>query len=262
MPQNSIPDDYLSATRVNMFMRCSMQYYFRYCEGLIAPPSGAMSLGSSVHIANKHNLDQKRQTHEDLPVDEVLDKFSTDFTERSHETAWYEGDDPLAFKDQGIGLVREYHKVIAPGVQPKSVEGEFSIPFKNKNWVFIGRTDLIDSDDVIRETKTIRATPPRAESGHWLQAVAYTTGFRSLGNHEAGARIDYIVKNKMPKIVSHSFQVQDADVEFFLSQVARVAHMIENEMFLPNRNHRLCSYRYCGYSKKCEQICGGIVPER
>lgn len=262
MPANTIPDDYLSATRVNMFMRCSMQYYFRYCEGLIAPPSGAMSLGSSFHTAVEGNYGQKLESHTDLKAEEVFDIFSTDFERRKHETAWYEGEKPDAFKDQGVGLLREYHKVISPTVQPASVEGQFSIPFENKPWTFEGRVDLVDDKQILIEAKTIRATPSRPESGHKLQTIGYTAGLRSTGDKESGVRIDYAVKNKTPKMVSHSFQVQDADVEFFLSQVARVAHMIETEMFLPNRNHRLCSYRYCGYSKQCEQICGGIVPER
>lgn len=262
MPLNSIPDDYLSSTRLNMFTRCGIQYYFRYCEGRIAPPSGVLSLGSSFHAAIGHNYDQKRQTHVDLKVDEVLDVFSTDFTERSHGTAWYEGEDPLAFKDQGVGLIREYQKVISPGVHPQSVEGEFSIPFQNKDWTFIGRTDLVDSNNVLIEAKTIRAKPPRPQSDHMIQTVGYVTGYRSTGAKEKSARIDYAVKNKTPKMVSYPFVVQDAQIEFFLSQVARVAHMIEAEMFIPNRNQYLCSHRFCGYAGRCEQLCGGIVPER
>lgn len=262
MPANTIPDDYLSSTRVNMFMRCSMQYYFRYCEGLIAPPSGAMSLGSSFHTAVEHNYAQKLESHADLKAQEVFDFFSTDFDQRKHETAWWEGEIPGTFKDQGVGLLREYHKIIAPTVQPASVEGQFSIPFENKAWTFEGRVDLVDDKKTVIETKTIRATPPRPQSDHMLQITAYTTGFRSTGSKESGARIDYAVKNKTPKMVSHAFEIQDVHVEFFLSQVARVAHMIENEMFLPNRNHRLCSYRYCGYADRCEQICRGVVPER
>lgn len=262
MVLNSIPDDYLSATRLNMFTRCGMQYYFRYCEGLIAPPSGVLSLGSSFHAAIGHNYDQKRQTQIDLKIGEVLDFFSTDFTERSHETAWYDGENPLAFKDQGVGLIREYQKAIAIDVQPKSVEGEFSIPFENKDWTFIGRADLIDSNDVLVEAKTIRATPPRPQSDHMIQTVGYVTGFRSTGAKESSARIDYAVKNKTPKMVSYPFVVQDAQVEFFLAQVARVAHMIEAEMFIPNRNQYLCNRRFCGYWQECEKTCGGIVPER
>jgi hypothetical protein len=259
---SGIPDDYLSATRLNMFTRCGMQYYFRYCEGLIAPPSGVLSLGSSFHTAIEHNYDQKRQTQTDLKIDEVLDVFSDDFAERVHETAWYEGEIPHVFKDQGVGLLREYQKVISPDVQPKSVEGEFSIPFENKDWTFTGRADLIDNDDVLIENKTIRATPPRPQSDHMLQAIGYVTGFRSTGAREKSARIVYAVKNNIPKMVSYPFVVQNSQIEFFLGQVARVAHMIEAEMFIPNRNQYLCSHRFCGYASRCEQECKGIVPER
>jgi hypothetical protein len=262
MKVDTIPDNYLSATRVNMFMRCSMQYYFRYCEERIAPPSGAMSLGCSFHAAVEHNYRQKLDSRVDLKGAEILDAFSADFEERKHETAWLEDEEPGAFKDQGVGLLSEYHGVISPTVQPSSVEREFSIPFENKPWTFEGRVDLLDDKDTLIETKTIGRTPGKPEPAHLLQTTAYVTGFRSAGDKESGARIDYAVKNKKPKVVSHFFDVQDTQIEFFLAQVARVAHMIENEMFLPNRNQRLCSHRFCGYATRCEQVCGGIVSER
>jgi hypothetical protein len=262
MPVNTIPDNYLSSTRMNMFTRCSMQYYFRYCEGLIAPPSGAMSLGSSFHAGIEYNYVQKLYTQQDLNIGEILDAYSTDFDHRKHETAWHEGEKPGMFKDQGVGLLQEYHHFISPMVQPASVEMEFEIPFDNKPWTFMGRVDLVDVADTLIEAKTIGRTPGRPEPDHMRQVESYTAGLRSTGAKESSARIDYAVKNKKPKIVSHSFQVADTQIGFFLSQVSRVAHMIENEMFLPNRGQRLCSHRFCGFASRCEQLCGGIVPER
>jgi hypothetical protein len=238
-----------------------MQYYFRYCEGLIAPPSGAMSQGSSFHTAVEHNYRQKVESHRDIGG-EILDVFSTDFDERKHETAWYDGEEPGAFKDQGIGLLNEYHLAIAPNVQPSSVEVEFEILFENKTWTFKGRVDLVDDADILIETKTIGRTPGKPEAAHRGQVESYVTGFRSTGEKESSARIDYAVKNKKPKMVSYPFVVQDAQIEFFLAQVARVATMIEAEMFIPNRNQYLCSHRFCGFANRCEQVCGGIVPER
>lgn len=260
----SIPDDHLSASRVNTFNRCGMQYYFRHCEALVSPPSGALSLGSSFHVGVEHNYHQKIDSHEDLPVAEVLDAFSTDFDERKHETAWWEGEKPEQFKDQGIGLLQTYQGEIAAKVQPGSVERQFEIPFDNKDWTFTGRIDLVDNQDVIVETKTIGRTPPGPQPDHKFQTIAYTTGFRQEGGRESGARIDYTVKNKTPKTVSYSFNVHDAEIEFFLSQVARVALMIENEMFMNSRHLSPfpCSHRFCGYATLCESKIGGIVPER
>jgi hypothetical protein len=221
-----------------------------------------MSLGSSFHAGIGYNYGQKLETREDLKIDEVLDAFSTDFDERMHETALYEGEFPWTFKDQGVGLLREYHKVISPGVQPVSVEREFEIPFENKPWTYTGRIDLVDDSNTVVEAKTIGSTPPRPQTAHRGQTIGYAAGLRSEGQKESGARIDYAVKNKTPKVVSYEFRVQNAEVEFFLEQVARTAHMIENEMFLPNRNHMYCSHRMCGYATRCEQVCKGIVPER
>lgn len=259
-----IPDDHLSISRINTFGRCPMQFYFRYCLGLTAPPSGALSLGSSFHVAAEYHDKQKIVSHANLNVEEVLDVFSADFDERSHETAWMDGEKPGTFKDQGVGLLRIYHREIAVNVQPASVERRFEIPFYNKDWDFVGYIDLIDDNDLIIERKTIGRRPPAPQADHMLQTVAYTAGFRWEGNTESGARIDYVVKNKKPIVVSYPFQVVDAQVEFFLSQAARVAHMIENEMFMNSRHLSPfpCSHKFCGYALTCEREIGGIVAER
>lgn len=261
---SQIPDDHLSVSRVNTFKRCPMQYYFRYCEGIISPPSGALSLGSSFHVAIGTNYEQKLKSRVDLKVEEVLDLFSADFDERTHETAWWEDEKPAQFKDQGAGLLRVYQKEIAANVQPASVEREFEMPFENKGWTFIGRIDLIDIEDRVIEAKTIGRRPPAPQADHILQTIAYTTGFRQEGHKESGARIDYAVKNKKPICVSYPFQVHDVQVEFFLTEVARVAHMIESEMFMNSRHLSPfpCSHRYCGYASMCERKIGGIVTER
>jgi len=256
-----IPDNHLSASRVNTFGRCPMQYYFRYCLELTSPPSGALSLGSSFHIALEHYYKQKLNKVS-LEVGEVLDAFSTDFDERIHDTAWWKDEQPGKFKDQGVGLLKVYHKDIAVDVQPTSVEHTFEIPFENKEWTFTGRTDLI-AEGVVREAKTIGQRPSAVKAPHKLQIVMYATANRYEGNVETGARVDYAVKNKTPICVSYPFQVQDAEVDFFLKQVSRVALMIENEMFMNSRHLSPfpCSHKFCGYATRCEKTIGGIVAE-
>lgn len=256
-----IPDNHLSASRVNTFMRCGMQYYFRYCDGLISPPSGALAVGSSFHSSIAKDYLQKANTRANLPLDEVMDFFSEDWQERKHEVQWWEGEEPGRFKDQGYGLLEAYYNEIALAVQPASVEREFEIQFANKDWNFIGYIDRVDEDGVIAETKTVGQTPPRPKTDHKGQIVAYTTGYRSEGHVESESRLEYAVKLKTPKIVSYPFKVSNTEVDFFLAQIARVASLIENEVFMPNRTSRLCNQRWCGYSQACSRMLGGIIPK-
>lgn len=256
-----IPDDHLSASRVNTFMRCGMQYLFRYIEGLISPPSGALALGSSFHATIGKDYQQKVETGANMRLDSYLDYYSDDWQERKHEIRWWEGEKEGKFKDQGYGLLEAYYNEIALEVQPASVERKFEIEFANKDYSFVGYIDLVDEDGVIVEAKTKATTPPRPQADHKLQVVGYTTGFRSEGKVESGARLDYVVKLKTPKIVSYPFKVSDTEIEFFLGQVARVGMMIENEVFMPNRTSRLCNQRWCGYSDRCSKMLGGIIPK-
>lgn len=259
-----IPDDHLSASRVNTFMRCGMTYFFRYCEGLISPPSGALALGSSFHATIAKDYADKVDSGANMPLDSYLDYYSDDWQERKHEVRWWEGEKEGAFKDQGYGLLETYYNEIALEVQPAAVERKFEIEFANKDYSFVGYIDRVDTDNTIVETKTIASTPPRPKADHMLQTVGYTTGYRSEGHVELESRIDYAVKLKKPKIVSYPFKVSNTEVDFFLSQVARVAMMIENEMFLNSRHLSPfpCSHKFCGFANSCEKMLGGIVPER
>ena len=58
---------YLSVSQVNMYLRCPLQYMFRYIEGLKLPPKSAMTLGKSIHFGIEGNYRQKIDSHKDLP---------------------------------------------------------------------------------------------------------------------------------------------------------------------------------------------------
>ena len=235
-----------------------MVYYFRYCEGLISPPSGALTLGLSFHSSIAHNYRQKKESREDLPVSDVLDKFSTEFDHRKHETVWVEDEKPGVVKDRGIGLLREYQRVVAPPTQPKQVEMEFTIDFDNKDFTFLGYLDLVDDKNTIVETKTTSRRPSKPKPDHLLQTTAYATGFRANeGESEKGVRLDYAVSNGKAEIISFDRHVTGEEIGFFLTLVGRVAHAIESEVWIPNRANFLCSEKWCGYWNICHGKCGG-----
>lgn len=49
----NLPKPYLSASAINSFIRCQMQYKFRYIDGIILPPNASMLGGSAVHAGNE-----------------------------------------------------------------------------------------------------------------------------------------------------------------------------------------------------------------
>ena len=60
---------HLSVTQLKMFLRCPLQYEFRYIKGLKVPPVEAMTLGKSIHSTLEENYKQKIETKKDLPIE-------------------------------------------------------------------------------------------------------------------------------------------------------------------------------------------------
>lgn len=250
----------ISQSRIAMYLKCPRQYYYRYCEELICPPRAALTLGSSFHRAIAANYGQKVASHQDLAVTDVLDVFSTEFDHRRHETIWYPEEDPGKIKDSGIAITDHYQVEAAPGIQPVAVERSFEAEMswvadkEPKSVKLKGIVDLQDENDTVVESKTTSKKPYRIKQAHIIQATCYVAGaMQEYGQ----ARVDYVVNKKVPEIVSYPIQVDQSKVIFFTNLVASVVESIEYELWIPNRDHFLCSERWCGYWDLCHKRLGG-----
>lgn len=250
----------ISQSRIAMYLKCPRQYYYRYCEGLISPPGAALTLGSSFHGALRVNYEQKVGSHEDLPVSDVLDAFSTEFDHRRHETLWFPEDDPGKIKDSGVAILDHYQGNAAPAIQPVCVETRFEAEMtwlaeeQPKAVKLKGRLDLIDDSQVVVENKTTSRKPYRVQQAHVIQSTCYVAGaMQQYGQ----ARVDYVVNKKIPEIVSFAIQVDQRKIMFFTNLVASVVESMEAELWIPNRDHFLCSERWCGYWDLCHRRLGG-----
>jgi len=251
--------DHLSASSVNIYLRCPAQYFWRYCEGLIVPPSGAMTRGNAFHTGTYKNYDQKVASHEDLPVDDVLDIFSTEYDIRAHDTLWQDGEDKGEVKDSGVAVLREYQTVVAPTIQPVCAEREFALELENKSWKFTGIIDVVTDGGVVVENKTTGKGLKTPRHDHLIQTTGYSIGSRSESGVAAQAELIYAVAKKKPEVLRFPVDINTAMILYFLNLIAVVANGIEKEVWLPNRGHFLCSRKWCGYADRCVAKYGGTV---
>jgi hypothetical protein len=121
--------NHLSATQLNMFLRCPRQYEFRYIHGLEIPPSGAMVQSRVWHETLETNYKQKIESDRDLPLSDMQELFASRFNEtlNNEEVMFNDGEEPGKLKDEGTSIVATHHKIIAPTVHPILVEQEFRI---------------------------------------------------------------------------------------------------------------------------------------
>ncbi len=240
---------HLSITQLKMYLRCPLQYEFRYIKGLKIPPTGALVLGQSVHEGIAFNYTNKLFTSEDLPLEAVLDKFSDCWTANSAKAVFEPNEKPGTFKDDGIGLLTSYQASVAPAIQPIQVEREFQLqlPFGSMLKGFI---DLIDDKLRIIDHKTTRRAMAEGAAEKEIQLTGYAWAYRSLyGKPESGLRLDVMVRGSKPKLQHLSTTRTEKQVDQFIKTLERVHVAIQSGLFYPVDNF-LCGY--CGYAEMCK----------
>ncbi len=248
----------LSASRVIKYLHCPWGYRYAYVEKLYKLPTSSLTRGIIFHDILKVNYRQKVETHQDLPVNQLKERFAADFD--LFETD-FRDDDPGMILDSGIRALEEYQRVIAPTVQPVEVEESFVMEFKKVKWNFQGKVDLVDDLPQMRETKTTSKGVNKVKPDHWIQATSYIMAIRrKLGLKTMKARVDYAVCLKTTqRVESFEIEITESDERSFLFLLAEVAKGVEAEVFPHHRIDNFCSRRYCSYWRECEEDRGGRV---
>jgi putative RecB family exonuclease len=247
--------DFISATQIKMFLRCSLQYRYRYLDGLKIPPVGAIILGRSIHKGLEVNYSQKKETKTDLPISRVVEIYSDSFDRagKEEEVNW-EGENPGRIKDSGVGLIEAYQNDIAPAVQPLSVEEEFNLEFQNVSYVLKGYLDLVDQNKVIRETKTANRSYSADSAMTDIQLTAYNLAWKYLkGEDPVSLCFDVLVKTKKPKVQTVVSTCRtNEQLNRFLKLLGNIAKAIQSGIFYPCENQQVC--RWCGYAELCRKF--------
>jgi putative RecB family exonuclease len=242
---------HLSVTQLKMFLRCPLQYEFRYIKHLKVPPSGALTLGKAIHSVLEKNYRQKIKTKQNLPVEHWKDLFSDTWEKNAKETIFKEDEKPGTMKDDGIKLLQTYHNNIAPKIQPVGVEKEFLIELEHLKHPILGYIDLIDDKGYIIDHKVSKRSWPKGKEHTDLQLTAYSLAYKQLeGKKEKGLRFDVMVRNKEPKIQQLSTKRNQQDINRFKKLIVYVSCSIENSIFYPNENYMCPS---CGYADLCKK---------
>lgn len=244
-------NNHLSVTQIKMYLRCPLQYKFRYCDGLKIPPVSAITLGKSIHSALERNYAQKIDSKHDLPVTQITDIFSDFWDKEAKETIFEKDEDSTRLKDEGVHIIRAYHSQISPTIQPKMVEQEFELSFQNVGYTLKGKIDLADKNDIIVDHKVTKRSMILENILNDIQLTCYALAYRHiLGIKENGLRFDVTVRNKTPKIQQLTAQRTQEDINRFLKVLGYVSKAIQSGIFYPNENY-FCGV--CGYRNLCRK---------
>ena len=121
---------HLSYSQLSMYLRCSMQYYFRYIQKLRDKPKVSMSLGKGGHAALEWATKAKLAHGTDKPADEIVQKASDfmDFYLSEMPPSEYEKDaEPGELKDKQLAATRVYAVRDARKIIPIGAEVEYDL---------------------------------------------------------------------------------------------------------------------------------------
>jgi hypothetical protein len=252
------PRGYLSVSQVNMFMRCGLQYKFRYVDDVISPPGVSLVEGTSMHKALEVGLREKMDTSKIPPVDVMRDAWRDTWKKR-HTDIQDWGDDgkvkaSAAAEKHGMSFVTMYHRDNLPKTYPLGVEQRFWTSVGAHNIPTLGYIDLVDQEKIdlvdgktVVDHKIVRATKSQADADSDLQLTLY-----SEVSDTRHVRFDCFVKTKSPKIKTVKSTRKRADYKWMSTVFDRVAEAINAGIFLPcDPTSWACTPKFCGYYRMC-----------
>ncbi len=233
----------LSPTSINMFLRCQLQFQFRYIEGVKSPPSPAMIVGRAVHKALEENFKHKVETYKDLNIEDVIDIYSNAFEEYSQEVEKWEVDKGHE-KDTGANLIRVYMSEIAKNIHPDTVEEKIEISI-SEDLVLIGYRDLKTVEGSTIDLKTTNSIPKEIPFDHKIQIQIY-----ALKGDTLNSEIHYLIKNKTPqvKIIKNT---NTTSSNIIIDIAKKIKEQIKKGIFIPTGLSHQWACNYCGYQNIC-----------
>jgi hypothetical protein len=238
--------DHLSHSSVSTFLRCPRQWAFLYLEGVPRRTTSSLIRGTAVDRAAAHNLSQKIETHDDLPIGEVLEvaedafRIAVDEAGGRDEVDW-EGSNQARSLDSAIELTRIHMHCHAPLIQPAAVQLRVSRELPSGR-EFVGFIDYVTVHDVVGDIKTGARRMGQDAADTDLQPTAYAFALGYPVEFEFARLIDTGSKRAEEVIRTRR---DESHVGWYASVVGDVERAIDAGIFPANPTGWWCSAKAC-----------------
>ena len=209
--------DYVSPSRINLWLKCPLAFRLRYIEGIRTPPSASQFVGKTVHRALEIYY-RHRQQNVRLLAAEVLERLLAQWEESvaadgiRFPTLAAES----AARQQSLDLVRVYMEQL-PADEPRplavetALEAHLMDPLTGRSLgvPLVGVIDLVlpgADGAIITDFKTTSRGGELPELTHELQLGCYSYLFRRTSPlPEEALEIRNLVKTKVPRVENHRY---------------------------------------------------------
>lgn len=269
---------HLSFTQIAMYLRCSMQYYFRYVLGIKTPPEIPLASGKGLHAALEWNARHKMKTKEDMPLDDLKD-MTADMLDIELNEIEGQATEKGEAKDESIAQVALFRLRDAPSIQPLAVEYPFTLvipgddEYPDPPLPVIGFVDTYSELDrprsnpggtarviALEDYKRVNQKRNQLEVDLTPQLTLYDMVFFE----QTGALPDVIGLRQFTHTkkdgaavtpIYRSPELMEPTVRFLRwermkQQVRRVQDAIRKGVFIPTDDSKTCSW--CGYRQMCQ----------
>ena len=209
--------DYVSPSRINLWLKCPLAFRLRYVEGIWSPPSPSLFVGRTVHRALEMYYRHRQQNVRLLPA-EVLEWLLAQWDE-SVAVDGIRFTTPVAesaARQQSQGLVQAYLAQLPVGEpRPLAVETALEAPLLDPvtgtslGVPLVGVIDLVlpgAEGAIITDFKTTSRGGNLPEISHELQLSCYSYLFRQTSPlPEEALEIRNLVKTKVPRVENHRY---------------------------------------------------------
>jgi len=253
----------LSVSRLNMYFRCGMQFYYLVVKDRPVPPGWALVVGGSVHEAPHGNLKHKLAFQEFMPLDQVetaardalaqrWDKEGVRLESEEHKKMGEKAARAEAI-DTSVRLVRLHYRELAPTLRPTRVEHKWWLDVAGTDCTLTGIIDVQEALASLRELKTSKRSPTQADADDSLQLSLYALAIWKLdGALPERVWIDSLVHTKQEKLVQLQSARRPEDFGHLTNRIAAAFDAINKGVFVPAPvDAWCCSERFCGWWGMC-----------
>jgi putative RecB family exonuclease len=250
--------EYVSPSRLNLWLACPRAFEFRYVKGITTPTSPAFFVGKQVHAALEHYY-RYRQLDLLLPSSEIVTRMRDEWSIAAEEERVQfpkEGDSDKLM-EKSCQLVLAYLSQIPDDEsRPLAVETMLEVPLidpetgEDLGIPLRGIIDLVLDERngaVICDFKTAASSQQPLEVCHEIQLGCYALMYRALsGETESGLEIRTLVKTKVPQIATYRYGPRsDAQIGRLFAVVRAYLEDLRRGDFLyrPGWGCRTCGFR-------------------
>lgn len=247
-----LPKGYLSVSQVLTYMRCPMQFYWRYIRGVVVPPKARMVEGTAVHHALEIGHRMHKKTGKPAPLDVFLDAHSDAWKSGKKKIEkWEDGETAKDIEGRAQIFLTEYHDEYVPKIRPVGIERRFWIVVGPSEIPVVGFIDLVDEEEENKPTivdhKVVSKSKTQPEADGDMQLTMY-----SHATSVPNVRFDSFVKLKKPKITTVRSTRTPRDGAWAERVFESTAQAISKGIFpVCDPASWACTEKWCGYYRLC-----------